>query len=89
MLTGRLAPYPLRCRVTANNVNYRRGPGTQYASFGQLNRGFRFASGGGVPSSRSRRQYWETVRRPGHADAWAYWSSLAAGVVSRKRLPCS
>jgi hypothetical protein len=69
-LTGRLASYPLRCKVTANNVNYRRGPGTQYASFGQLNRGFRFASDGGVPSSRSRRQYWETIRRPGRADAY-------------------
>lgn len=37
MTTGRLTSYPLRCRVTANNVNYRRGPGKRYGSFGQLN----------------------------------------------------
>jgi hypothetical protein len=70
MLTGRPASYPLRCRITANNVNYRRGPGTQYPSFGQLNRGYHFASDGGVPSSGGRRQYWDTIRRPGHADAY-------------------
>lgn len=70
MLTGRPASYPLRCRVTTNNVNYRRGPGTRYPSFGQLNRGYRFASDGGVPSSRSRLQYWDTIRRPGRADAY-------------------
>ncbi|HEX3780318.1 MAG TPA: hypothetical protein VHX38_11670 [Pseudonocardiaceae bacterium] len=62
--------YPLRCVVTASNVNYRRGPGTQYASFGQMNRGYQFDSDGGVPNPRSRLQYWDTVRRPGRADAY-------------------
>jgi hypothetical protein len=69
-LTSRPTSYPLRCSVTANNVNYRRGPGKQYASFGQLNRGFRFASGGGVRNPRGRLQYWDTIRRTGHADAY-------------------
>ncbi|HEX5407454.1 MAG TPA: hypothetical protein VFX16_34705 [Pseudonocardiaceae bacterium] len=69
-MAGRPASYPLRCQVTANNVNYRRGPGKQYASFGQLNRGFRFASGGGVRNPRGHLQYWDTIRRSGHADAY-------------------
>lgn len=64
------AAYPLRCVITASNVNYRRGPGTQYASYGQLGRGFAFASDGGVPNPRSRYQYWDNVERPGHADAY-------------------
>ena len=46
--------YPLRCTVTASNVNYRRGPGTQYASYGQLPRGFTFASQGALPNPRIR-----------------------------------
>lgn len=62
--------YPLRCTVTGSNVNYRRGPGTQYASFGQVGRGFTFASDGGIPNPRSRYQYWDTIQRPGHADAY-------------------
>lgn len=65
-----LSAYPLRCVVTGSNVNYRRGPGTQYASFGQVNRGFTFASDGGVPNPRSRYQYWNNLQRPGHADAY-------------------
>jgi hypothetical protein len=67
-----LGPYPLRCVVTASNVNYRRGPGTQYASYGQLGRGFSFASGGEVanPRIRNRYQYWDTIQRPGRADAY-------------------
>jgi hypothetical protein len=69
-MTSRPASYPLRCWVTANNVNYRRGPGKQYASFGQLNRGFRFASDGGVRNTRGRLQYWDTIRRHGRADAY-------------------
>jgi hypothetical protein len=70
LMAVRPAPYPLRCRVTANNVNYRRGPGKQYASLGQVNRGFRFASDGGVPNPHSRLQYWDNIRRPGHADGY-------------------
>jgi hypothetical protein len=62
--------YPLRCTVTAANVNYRRGPGTQYASYGQLTRGFTFASQGAIPNPRIRLQYWDNTQRPGHADAW-------------------
>ena len=46
--------YPLRCTVTGSNVNYRRGPGMQYASYGQVGRGFTFASHGGVPDPRGR-----------------------------------
>jgi hypothetical protein len=65
-----LPPYPLRCVVTATNVNYRRGPGTQYASYGQLARGFTFASDGGVINPRNRYQYWNNIERPGHADAY-------------------
>jgi hypothetical protein len=62
--------YPLRCTVTASNVNYRRGPGTQYASYGQLPRGFTFASQGALPNPRIRLQYWDNAQRPGRADAW-------------------
>ena len=62
--------YPLRCNVTASNVNYRRGPGTQYASYGQLPRGFTFASQGALPNPRIRLQYWDNAQRPGCADAW-------------------
>jgi hypothetical protein len=63
--------YPLRCTITASNVNYRRGPGTQYASYGQVGRGFTFASHGGIPDPRGRYfYYWDTMRRPGHADAY-------------------
>ena len=69
-LSASLPPYPLRCVVTATNVNYRRGPGMQYASYGQLGRGFAFASDGGVPNPRSRYQYWNNIERPGHADAY-------------------
>jgi hypothetical protein len=68
-----LSPYPLRCIVNASNVNYRRGPGTQYASYGQLRRGFAFASGGEVVNPRSPHshyEYWDTIQRPGHADAY-------------------
>ena len=68
-----LNPYPLRCVVNGSNVNYRRGPGTQYASYGQLRRGFGFASGGEVVNPRSpqnRYEYWDTIQRPGHADAY-------------------
>jgi hypothetical protein len=67
-----IGPYPLACAVTASNVNYRRGPGPQYASYGQLGRGFTFASGGEVPNPRirNRYQYWDTIQRPGHADAY-------------------
>ena len=68
-----LGPYPLRCVVNASNVNYRRGPGTQYASYGQLRRGFAFASGGEVVNPRSPHshyEYWDTIQRPGHADAY-------------------
>jgi hypothetical protein len=68
-----LSPYPLRCVVTATNVNYRRGPGTQYGSYGQLGRGFAFASGGEVVNPRSPHshyEYWDTIQRPGHADAY-------------------
>lgn len=65
-----IGPYPLRCVVTASNVNYRRGPGTQYASFGQVNRGFAFNSDGGIPNPRSRYQYWNNVERAGRADAY-------------------
>lgn len=63
--------YPLRCTVTGSNVNYRRGPGMQYASYGQVGRGFTFASHGGVPDPRGRYfYYWDTMHRPGHADAY-------------------
>lgn len=62
--------YPLRCVVAGANVNYRRGPGTQYAAYGQLTRGFSFASSGELPNPRSRLQYWDNIERPGHADAW-------------------
>lgn len=65
-----LPPYPLRCVVTGSNVNYRRGPGTKYASFGQVNRGFAFDGDGGVPNPRSRYQYWDNIERPGHADGY-------------------
>ena len=64
------APYPLRCAVTATNVNYRRGPGVQYSSFGQLGRGFQFDSDGGIPNPRNRLEYWNNLSRPGHADAY-------------------
>lgn len=65
-----LSPYPLRCMVMASNVNYRRGPGTQFASYGQVGRGFAFASSGEIPNLRSRLQYWDNIQRPGHADAY-------------------
>jgi hypothetical protein len=69
--------------VTASNVNYRRGPGTQYASYGQLGHGFTFASDGGVPNPRSRYQYWNNIDRPGRPDAYvdaAYvYCSLSPG----------
>lgn len=68
-----LPPYPLRCVVTASNVNYRRGPGRQYASYGQLRRGFTFASGGEVRNPQGPQdhyEYWEVMQRPGHADAY-------------------
>lgn len=68
-----LPPYPLRCVVTASNVNYRRGPGRQYASYGQLGRGFTFASGGEVRNPRGPQdhyEYWEVMQRPGRADAY-------------------
>jgi hypothetical protein len=68
-----LSPYPLRCVVNGSNVNYRRGPGTQYASYGQLRREFVFSSGGEVVNPRSPHshyEYWDTIQRPGHADAY-------------------
>ncbi|HEX3783289.1 MAG TPA: hypothetical protein VHX38_26790 [Pseudonocardiaceae bacterium] len=65
-------PYLLRCVVTGSNVNYRRGPGTQYASFGQVTKGYQFASDGGIPNPRVRLQYWDIMQRPGHADAYIY-----------------
>ena len=66
-----LSPYPLRCSVTASNVNYRRGPGTQYASYGAIGRGFAFASSGELPNPRGRYfHYWDNIQRPGHADAY-------------------
>lgn len=65
-----LPPYPLRCVVTASNVNYRRGPGTQFASYGQVGRGFVFASSGEIPNPRIRLQYWDSIEWPGRADAY-------------------
>ena len=63
--------YSLRCTVTGSNVNYRRGPGMQYASYGQVGGGFTFASSGAVPDPRGRYfYYWDIMRRPGHADAY-------------------
>jgi hypothetical protein len=65
-----LDPFRSRCVVTANNVNYRRGPGTQYASLGQVNRGFAFDSDEAIPNPRNRYQYWDVIERSGHAAAY-------------------
>jgi hypothetical protein len=63
--------YPLRCTVTGSNVNYRRGPSTHYASYGQVGRGFTFTSHGGIPDPRGRYfYYWDSMQRPGHSDAY-------------------
>ncbi|HEX3781305.1 MAG TPA: hypothetical protein VHX38_16715 [Pseudonocardiaceae bacterium] len=70
--TAQHPAYLLRCVVTASNVNYRRGPGTQYASFGQVNKGYQFASDGGIPNPRIRLQYWDIMQRPGRADAYIH-----------------
>lgn len=68
--TAPFAPHPLRCIVTADNVNYRRGPGTQFPSLGQLPDGFTFDSDGETtnPLNTYGGFYdgWENVIHPGY-----------------------
>jgi uncharacterized protein YgiM (DUF1202 family) len=58
----------LRCTVIANNVNYRSGPGTNYPSLGQLNKGAKINSSGMVLNAQG--QPWEIVIRSGLPDAY-------------------
>ncbi|WP_222853326.1 hypothetical protein [Fodinicola acaciae] len=70
------APAPAKaaaftCFVNTNNVNYRSGPGTQYPSYGQVNRGQGFDGRLEAAGGWSLGNLWG-----GRSDVWIYTQYL-------------